>query len=490
VRKERRKHKRTRRVAFLKGFDRWQVSYYAGKKEIAQVLIADATGGVLEAWTGFKVPWAMARGYPGAFGRKINAVYLWLPLSLLFVLPFLDFRHPFRWLHLDLLVLSGFSISLASFNHAEIDTSVPFVYPLLGYLLLRMLAIGLRRRPGEEREPLRLLVPASWLAVAIVFLVGFRVGLNITDSNVIDVGYAGVIGADRIVDGSELYGAFPKDNEHGDTYGPVTYEAYVPFEQAMPWSGRWDELPAAHGAAIFFDLLCMGLLWLLGRRIRGPTLGIALAYAWATYPFTLFLANTNANDGLVAALVLATVLAASSAPARGALAALAGLTKFAPLALGPLFLTHALPAGRRARLRAVSLFAVGFAAAVGLALLPLAGHLDLREAYDRTIGFQAGRGSPFSLWGLYDLDTLQTVVQVAAAAFAVAAAFIPRRRDVVGLAAVAAAVLIALQLGVTHWFYLYIPWFFPLVMVALLGRGGREAAGPHRPTAAATVARA
>jgi Glycosyltransferase family 87 len=450
------------------------VSYYAGDKEIAQVTIADATGGVIEAWTGFKVPWAMARGYPGAFGRKINALYLWLPLSLLFVVPFVDPRRPFRWLHLDLLVLSAFSVSLAFFNHADVYASVPIVYPLLGYLLLRMLAIGWRRRRGPEPEPLRLLVPASWLAVAIVFLLGFRIGLNLTDSNVIDVGYAGVIGADRIADGTPLYGGFPKDNEHGDTYGPVTYEAYVPFEQAMPWGGRWDGLPAAHAAAIFFDLLCIALLWLLGRRIRGPTLGISLAYAWATYPFTLFLANTNANDGLVAALILAVVLVASSPPARGALAALAGFTKFAPLALAPLFATHGLPDGRRRRIRALGLFAATFAAASLLAFLPLLGHFELREAYDRTVGFQASRGSPFSLWGLYDLKTLQTVVQVAAVALALAAAFVPRRRDVIGLAALAAAVLIALQMGVTHWFYLYIPWFFPLVMVALLGRGGES----------------
>ena len=30
--------------------------------------------------------------------------------------------------------------------------------------------------------------------------------------------------------------------------------------------------------------------------------------------------------------------------------------------------------------------------------------------------------------------------------------------------------MIAVQLGIEHWFYLYIPWFFPLVMLALLGR--------------------
>jgi hypothetical protein len=47
---------------------------------------------------------------------------------------------------------------------------------------------------------------------------------------------------------------------------------------------------------------------------------------------------------------------------------------------------------------------------------------------------------------------------------------------VVTLAALAAAVLIAVQIGVTHWFYLYIVWFFPLVMVAVLAGSGP--AGP------------
>ena len=63
-------------------------------------------------------------------------------------------------------------------------------------------------------------------------------------------------------------------------------------------------------------------------------------------------------------------------------------------------------------------------------------------------------------------------MQGAAVLLALALAFVPRRRDLVGLAACSAAILIALQLGVTHWFYLYIPWFFPLVMLTLLGRCG------------------
>ena len=314
--------------AYLKPAFHWQVSYFTrdGKKEIGQVAIDDMSGRVLEQWTGFQVAWSMARGYPGAFGRHVNALYIWLPLCVLFFLPFFNFRRPLSLLHLDLLVLLSFSISLAFFNHAEIYKSVPLAYPPLLYLLARMLAL-LRRR-GRPPGPLRLLVPASWLAIALVFLVGFRVALNVTDGNVIDVGYAGVIGAQRITTDRPLYGSYPKDNEHGDTYGPVNYEAYVPFQQIFGWSGSWDDLPAAHAAAVFFDLAAAALMFLLGRRLRGPTLGIALAYAWVSYPFTLFALQSNANDTLVAVLVLAALLAAAytsrlATVARGAFAAFA-----------------------------------------------------------------------------------------------------------------------------------------------------------------------
>jgi hypothetical protein len=447
---------------FQKSGSRWQVSYYVtrGKdtKEIAQIYISDDTGRVTEAWTGPQVAWTMARGYPGAFGRKVNSPLVWIALTVLFVAPFVDRRRLLRMRHLDLAVLVGFGVSVAFFNDANVDVSVPLAYPLMLYLLVRMLWIGLRR--GRRRDPLRLLVPASWLVIGLLFLVGFRIGLNVADSNVIDVGYAGVIGADRLADGDKLWGAFPKDNEHGDTYGPVTYAAYLPFEQALPWSGRWDDLPAAHAAAIAFDLLCLGLLFLIGRRMRGPTLGIALAYAWAANPFTLYALDCNVNDGLVAALVLGAIAAASSPGGCGALVALAGMAKFAPLALAPLFAAHS-----RGALR----FALGGAAALAPCLLLVLGYGGLHAFYDRTLGFQGSRGSPFSVWGLYGWDTAQAVVQGAAVLLAVAVAFLPRRRDLVGLCALATAVLIALQLGVTHWFYLYIVWFLGPALIALLG---------------------
>ena len=68
----------------------------------------------------------------------------------------------------------------------------------------------------------------------------FRIGLNVTDSNVIDVGYAGVIGADKLIHGVALYGNWPHDNMYGDTYGTVSYFLYVPFRLIFGWSGTWD----------------------------------------------------------------------------------------------------------------------------------------------------------------------------------------------------------------------------------------------------------
>ena len=156
----------------------------------------------------------------------------------------------------------------------------------------------------------------------------------------------------------------------------------MPFEQAAPWDGSWDDLPAAHLAAMAFDLLCLVLLFLVGRRARGPDLGIALAYAWASYPFTLFASNSNTNDSLVAVLVLLALLVAGRPVARGAAAALAGLTKFAPLALAPVLATHGLVLGRRGR--GLGLFAAGFVVAALVAGLPVLLHESLSAFYDRT----------------------------------------------------------------------------------------------------------
>jgi hypothetical protein len=457
----------------------WEVGFFTGSKQLVQVVVDPNNGDVVESWTGYQVAWRMARGYPGAFGQLINAPYIWLPLCAIFVLGLLDWRRPFRLAHLDLLVIvAGFGLSHYFFNKGNIGVSVPLAYPPLLYLLARALWLGFRRAKGSGLRPS---APIAVLAVATLALIGGRVALNVFDSNVIDVGYSGVIGADRIADREPIYDNFPSDDQSGDTYGPVAYYAYVPFEQAFPWSGTWDELPAAHAGAIFFDLATMAVLFLLGRRIRrgrgGTELGVLLCFGWAACPYTAYVLESNTNDALVALTLAAALLCLTSAGARGITLALSAMTKFAPLALGPLFATYgATDGGREGAVRRYAKVVIPFTIAFGLTILVVSFQAlqdpGLSTFWHRTIGEQGGRDSPFSIWGqAHSLGWLQAVVKAALVGLAVLVAFRPRRRDHVTVAALGAAVLLGMELTVDHWFYLYIPWFLPFLLIALLAAG-------------------
>jgi hypothetical protein len=136
--------------------------------------------------------------------------------------------------------------------------------------------------------------------------------------------------------------------------------------------------------------------------------------------------------------------------------------------------------------RVVAPFAVAFAITVVIAMIQTLLDPGLSTFWDRTIGNQAGRDSPFSVWGQEpSLGWLQAAVKALAVGLAALVAFFPRRRDPVTVAALGAAVLIALQLTVDHWFYLYIPWFLPFLFVALLARGNHDLVDrPRQPVVA------
>jgi hypothetical protein len=492
----------------------WVVKAWSGEAgQVAQVVVEDTTGRVTEAWTGPQVAWKMARGRDGSFGGKtLLSPYVWLALCAVFLLGLADLRRPLALGNLDLLALLGFSVSLAFFGRGEIFRSVPLVYPVLAYLLARSLWVGLRGRGS----PLRSVWPTWALAVAAVFLLGFRVGLNVeTPRGVIDVGLAGVVGASRILDGQAPYGNMPQRGdlepcgpedtdgavreriqtngrceaaiERGDTYGPVSYLAYVPATLVFGWSGRWDSLPGAHATSIAFDLLTVLGLVLVGLRFGGPRLASLLAFAWAAYPFTAYALNANTNDTVMPALLVLGFWLASSAWARGAAVAAAGWAKFGALLVAPLWASYPALEWRR-----LARFAVAFVAATLVAFAILLLEPDLRDAartfWGRTVAFQASRDSPFSLWGwgqyhaegIPDLGFAQPVLAVLAVALAVAVALVPRQKGPLELAALTAAVLLAFQLSLTHWFYLYLPWVFPFLALWLLlprdyGNGTRSA---------------
>jgi hypothetical protein len=210
-------------------------------------------------------------------------------------------------------------------------------------------------------------------------------------------------------------------------------------------------------------------------------LGLALAYAWAAYPYTAFALETNSNDALVSLACVAALLALTISPVRTGLGAAAraaavgagAAAKFSPRALAPLFAAYP----TRSRRRAV-IFGLVLAAVLVASVVPFIPDGGLRELYDRTIGYQISRPSPFSIWGQTSLEWLHTLVKIGAAALAVGVAFVPRVRDARQTAALGAAVLIALQLVATHWFYLYVVWFVPFVLVACFAayRGREEPA--------------
>jgi hypothetical protein len=446
----------------------------------------------------------MARGINGAFGgTKINSPALWLAFCGVFLLGLVDWRRIFSLRTLDLLMLLSFSVSLWFFNHGNIFAAVPLAYPGLVWVLARTFWIGWRDRP-ERLVRGRVVWPVWLLIGATVFLAGFRIGLNVRDSNVIDVGYSGVIGADRIWHGQAPWGNFPIEDDRpkcglpdasgevrnriqtngrcesaddrGDTYGPVAYEAYLPGYWAFGWSGLWDSLPAVHATSILWDLLALVGLALVGFRLGGPRLGATLAFAWVAWPFSQYVSNSNTNDAIQPALLVWGFYFASSPRARGAFTALSCWTKFASLIVVPLWSGY--PDARRWRPR--TSFLVGFVVATVIAFFPLYFEPSLWHAittfFHRTFGYQFGRESPFSLWdwrqyhakGLPDLHRVQQVLDVLLIAGAAALFWWPRHRSPLRLAAFTAVLLVGFEIVLTHWFYLYLPWFFPFAAIALL----------------------
>jgi hypothetical protein len=453
--------------------EKWEVGWFENDHEYALVMVDPKTGEVSESWTGYQVAWEMARGYSGEFAHSLNSPLIWIPLCLIFFVGLFDWRRWRRMANLDLAVLLGFGVSHFFFNQGNIGVSVPLAYPVLVYLLGRCLWIGFRGR-GLGLRPVW---PTIWLLVIALFLMGFRVGLNMADAGAIDVGYAGVTGAHKIVHGEPLYGNFPEDIHSGDTYGPVNYAAYVPFEVIWPYTGEWDDLPAAHGASITFDIATFVLLLVLGMRIRpgpaGRRLGAILAFGWAAFPYTAYVLESDSNDALVSALLVATLVLLAKPLWRGVTISLATWAKFTPLMLAPMLLTYDPEPGREGPVRALFsrralLFALGFAVITVASMLWTTIDPGLKVFYERTIAAQAGRSSPFSVWGQDEsLEPIRVAILAGTGILAIALAFVPRRKSLLQVAALGAALMLGVQLTLHHWFYLYIVWFFPLMLIAL-----------------------
>jgi hypothetical protein len=402
--------------------------------------------------------------------------------AALVLVPVLDWRALRQPVARDLIALLFF---LVAFGCARpwISWPVLLIYPPLLYLLVSMVTVARGRPPRVTPAPLRLLVPRSWLVIAIAVLCAVHVSWALSSKAGTDIGLGSVAGARNITHGRAVYGKHGSIGEpllheadlHTDTYGPVNYEAYIPF--ASLTSTRM----AQRLTTLFFALLTAVLLFVVGRRIRGTTTGVLLAYLWLAFPFTLYDEGLSLNDTVVAAAFVGTLIVAASPARRGLMAALTAWTKLSPLALVPLLASHHGARAGTSRRRCLE-FLGAFALATVCVFLPVLGHSSPATFVSRTFGFQLTRSPGESGWALGAYARVAPWIAEAvraghgliiafAGGFGVALLRARRRQDAIGLAASCAAVLIAIEICMGYFSFSYILWFAPLVLVAVIGEG-------------------
>ena len=224
---------------------------------------------------------------------------------------------------------------------------------------------------------------------------GFRGGPQRVDSNVIDVGYSGVISADRIVDGRQLYGDGSRtDVERGEPTALSRTSCTCPSSRRCPGAAAgttFRRLTARPSPSTCWR----SALLLLGRRMRPGREGTALGVAWPT-PGRPTPTRRSCSSRTRTTRSWPWPASARCSPrpwratgVRGRERARARARRGLEVRDGraaPLF-------ARRSPLVFAGVFRPGDAWSLALrARRP-------GELYDRTVGYQASRPSPFSVWG-------------------------------------------------------------------------------------------
>lgn len=455
-----------------------RVSFFDGGQVVAQAAV-NRSGAVTQAegFTSRPVPYGDWIAYQPA---------VLIGLALLFVL--MTAVAPWRRLrNLDVAAAVFLVAPVMLLQRRYVDASVVAAVPGLGYLMVRCIWTALgppRQRPRST--PVLNVLTSGWddarrvrllrivlLALGLVFLM-----VTVSSREAVDVAYAVMEGATKLVGGVLPYGHMPGDVIHGDTYPLLSYALYAPLARFWPVYSTWnsvDVVLAATAAAV------LAVAWALFRgsagaratrrapRAPGHELaGLRAAVAWLAFPPLLAIASTGTSDAVLAALVaFALLLWRRPAWATGLLAAGAWF-KLAPLALLPLRL-----APLRGRRLSRAVLAIVVVSAPMLALLLALGGLDGPSAMVHAISYQFSRGTPQSFWQALGLQGLQPFGQAAAlgliAAATVRLAVRPSwEGEPARMAALTGGVLIALQLAANYWAFLYLAWAMPAISMSLL----------------------
>jgi hypothetical protein len=406
-------------------------------------------------------------------------------LSLLFVL-MAAVTPWWRLRNLDVIAALSFLPAVLLFQHRYLSASMLAAAPPMVYLLLRcgFVAFGADHPPAAARPLLVALTPGldparrvRWLRwlLAVVALVFVMVGVG--SPNAVDVLYAAMEGATKLIHGVLPYGHLAPGVIHGDTYPILTYVLYTPLALISPVSTTWDSVNGGLALAVVGALLAAAAVFrtVSGRRPRGSRrpveveeAGLRAALAWLAFPPLLITASTGTTDPLLAAMLVAAVLLWRRPALGTGMLSIAGWFKFAPFVLLPVALA---PLRGRQLVRALI--------AIALVSLPLLGLLIVlggaRGPVDmvHSMSYQFTRGSVQSVWGALGIPRAQPFGQACVLGLIAGSAWLLRceprlAADRRRMAALCAAILIGIQLSADYWAFLYLAWVLPMVVVSML----------------------
>ncbi|HTW42477.1 MAG TPA: glycosyltransferase 87 family protein [Solirubrobacteraceae bacterium] len=443
-------------------------------------------------------------GVPASGASLANAPWLLVLLSAVFlaattVVPLRRIRN------LDALVLASFTVTVPLINARLAGASVICASAALLYLTLRCLAVGLRphRQPAAPSTPLLAHMCSSWqprrrtrlLRLLLAATVFIFVTITLTSAGYTDVAAASLQGATELVHGVLPYGHITLAL-HGDTYPLLNYVLYIPGALWQPvttaFSSLEGSLATTTAAALLAGLGVHRLAAAPGASHRRPASAtqqtrserdraLRTTLAWFAFPPVLLAASGGANDLLLAAC-LAWMLALRKHKTWSTLALAMGVwVKLVPLVLAAIWL----PCRRSERRELIR--ACAGAAALSLALTALLialGGPAAIPAMIKAMAFQFQRGSFFAPWYTFNVQWLQPPVQAAALTIVLlvavrAQADRPLRHDLVRVSALAAALLLALQLSANYWTWSYLPWVLPPLLVALFMIDGDQPASTN-----------
>jgi hypothetical protein len=453
-----------------------RVSFYARGRIVFEAAL-DRNGSVTHASTFINRP--VPYGNALAFEPPVL-----IGLSLLFVL--MAGVAPARRLrNLDVVALLSFLAPVMLLQKRYVDASVISALPGLAYLTARCALAALRPAVGApESTPLYLKLTVGWSererlrvlrilvgACAVVFVM-----VGVSSTAPVDVLYAVMEGATKLLHGVLPYGHMPGDVVHGDTYPVLSYLLYTPFAALSPVRSVWDSVDVGLGAAVLAALSVAGAAFRFSagprrRRNARPAAveaaGLRAALTWLSFPPLLITVSTGTTDVVLGALLVFAVVLWRVPAASATLLAAAGWFKLAPFALVPIWLAPL--RGRRLLTSAGAM--LGFSLAMLALVVAIGGTAGLVEMA-RGLGYQFQRGSPQSLWAALGAQWFQPIGEAAVLALVAGACYRLRRDPALatreGIAALAAAVLLGLQLTANYWAFLYVVWVVPLMALSLL----------------------